>query len=107
MDVFALLSSILSGVTLLVVGGLSKRIATTFRGQREIEEAKNEIVKCSARRDILEAYERYIVRGEHMSITRYDEIEREYKAYKKLGGNGTAKAYMEEIEKKRPYLVTD
>lgn len=45
--------------------------------------------------------------GEHMTIARYDEIIREYDAYKVLGGNGTAEAYMDEIRKKRPYLVTE
>lgn len=42
-----------------------------------------------------------------MTIARYDEIIREYDAYKVLGGNGTAEAYMDEIRKKRPYLVTE
>lgn len=107
MDWFSLIASVLSGTTLLIVGALAKRWSATLKEFKQIEQAKNEIVKCSARRDILDAYERYIVRGEHMSITRYDEIEREYDAYKVLGGNGTAKAYMEEIEKKRPFLVTE
>ena len=71
------------------------------------EKARIEIEKATARKDIFDAYEKYVLRGEHMTIARYDEITREYKAYTILGGNGTAKAYMEEIMALKPYLVIE
>lgn len=73
----------------------------------KVEKARIVIEKASARAHILSAYERYIIKGEHMSVSRYDELNEEYEAYVTLGGNGTAKRYMEEIKALKPYLVTD
>lgn len=87
--------------------GLLGYLVALAKNHGKIEKARIEIEKSTARQDIFDAYERYVVRGEHMTITRFDEIDREYKAYKVLGGNGTAEAYMEEIRKIRPYMVID
>lgn len=75
--------------------------------EAEIERATREITKALGRWLIFEAYEKYIISNEKLSIARYEEICRTFDAYKALGGNGTAKAYMEEITARRPYLVTD
>ncbi len=91
----------------MVATGVLGYLIALAKRHGKVEKARIEIEKATARQDILEAYERYIVRGEHMSITRYDEIIREYNAYKTLGGNGTAEAYIDEIKKKRPFLVTE
>lgn len=72
-----------------------------------LEAAMREILKALARQMILDAYEKYIIHGEHLTIARYEELLRVYEAYKALGGNGTAEAYMREIIARKPYLVTD
>lgn len=71
------------------------------------EKARIIIDKASARAHIKTAYRRYILEDEHMTIAAYEELLEEYEAYRILGGNGTAKSYMQEIEAKKPYLVTD
>lgn len=91
----------------MVATGVIGYLAATMKKNGKIEKARIEIEKATARQDIFDAFERYVVRGEHMTIARYDEIIREYEAYKVLGGNGTAEAYMAEIKKKRPYMVTE
>lgn len=73
----------------------------------ELERARIIIEKASARWHIKQAFEKYIINGEHMTIAAYEELLEEYDAYTILGGNGTAKAYMAEIMKLKPYLVTD
>lgn len=70
------------------------------------ERARMVVDKCTSRKYIFDAYERYIVRAEHMSTARYDELLDLYDAYKTLGGNGTAERYMDEIRQKNPYLIT-
>lgn len=72
-----------------------------------LEAATHEIMKALARQMIIDAYEKYIIHGEHLTIARYEELLRVYEAYKALGGNGTAEAYMREIIARKPYLVTD
>lgn len=72
-----------------------------------LEAAIHEILKALARQMIIDAYEKYIIHGEHLTIARYEELLRVYEAYKALGGNGTAEAYMREIIARKPYLVTD
>lgn len=82
-------------------------LAAQVKRISKFEKARIEIDKCTARRDIFDAYENYIVRGKHMTVSRYDELEREFSAYQTLGGNGTAKKYMEEIRQLQPFLVID
>ena len=73
----------------------------------KVEQARIIIEKASARAHILSAYEKCIINGEHLTIARYEELLEEYEAYTLLGGNGTAKRYMEEIKALKPYLVID
>lgn len=71
------------------------------------ERARIEIEKATAREMVFAAYEDYVVRGRHLTIARHDELLRVFEAYTALGGNGTAKRCMDEIEALRPYLVID
>lgn len=83
-----------------------KRIKEAEKHNSEIEKARLTLEKASARAHVKSAYRRYVVNGETMTISSYEEILEEYEAYRILGGNGTAKSYMEEITKLKPYLVT-
>lgn len=95
-----------STIASMLAAGVIGYLMSQLKSKTKKNKAHMEVVKCTARRDILEAYERYVVRGEKMSVMRYDEIKREYDAYKTLGGNGTAENYMREIEALHPYLIT-
>lgn len=73
----------------------------------KFERARIEIEKATARQMIFDAYEEYVVKGKKLTIARYDELLRIFDAYIALGGNGTAKKYIEAIKALRPYLVID
>lgn len=94
----------LAGMTVTGVLGF---LLARLKQHGKVERARIEIEKAMARQMIFDAYEKYVIRGEHMTIARYEELLRVYEAYQALGGNGTAKAYMKEIIAKKPYLVTD
>lgn len=99
---------VITSIVGMAVAGVLGFLVARLKNLSKLDKARVEIDKCTARRDIFDAYEDYIVRGKHMTISRYDELEREYAAYLVLGGNGTAKKYMEEIRQtKKPFLVVD
>lgn len=103
-------SVIEQGITTIVamaVTGVLGFLIARVKHLSKFEQARVEIEKAMAREMIFEAYEKYVIRGEKLTIARYDELLRIFEAYTALGGNGTAKKYMEEIKAMRPYLVID
>lgn len=82
-------------------------LAGILKQHTKREKARIKIEKAMARQMIFDAYEKYIINHEHMTIARYEELLETYEAYTVLGGNGTAKRYMKEIMAKKPYLVTE
>lgn len=91
----------------MVATGIIGYLAGLLKRLTKREKARIIIDKASARAHVKEAYQRYVIEGHKMTIAAYEELTEEYEAYRILGGNGTAKAYMEEITAKVPYLVTD
>ena len=91
----------------MVATGVIGYLAGLLKRLTKREKARIIIDKTSARAHVKEAYQRYVIEGHKMTIAAYEELTEEYEAYRILGGNGTAKAYMEEITAKVPYLVTD
>lgn len=91
----------------MVATGVIGYLAGLLKRLTKREKARIIIDKASARAHVKEAYQRYVIEGYKMTIAAYEELTEEYEAYRILGGNGTAKAYMEEITAKVPYLVTD
>lgn len=103
-------SAIEQGVTTLVamaVTGVLGFLIARVKHLSKFEKARVEIEKAMARQMIFDAYEEYVVKGKKLTIARYDELLRIFDAYIALGGNGTAKKYIEEIKALRPYLVID
>lgn len=98
------------GVTTLVamaVTGVLGFLIARVKHLSKFEQARVEIEKAMARQMIFDAYEDYVVKGKKLTIARYDELLRIFDAYTALGGNGTAKQYMEAIKALKPYLVVD
>lgn len=91
----------------MVATGVIGYLAGLLKRLTKREKARIIIDKASARAHVKEAYQRYVIEGHKMTIAAYEELTEEYEAYRILGGNGTAKAYMEEITAQVPYLVTD
>lgn len=102
----ALEQDITTLVAMAVTGVLGFLIARV-KHLSKFEQARIEIEKAMARQMIFDAYEDYVVLGKKLTIARYDELLRIFDAYTALGGNGTAKKYMEEIKALHPYLVID
>lgn len=103
-------SAIEQGVTTLVamaVTGVLGFLIARVKHLSKFEKARVEIEKAMARQMIFDAYEEYVVKGKKLTIARYDELLRIFDAYIALGGNGTAKKYIEEIKALQPYLVID
>lgn len=99
----AIEQSITTLVAMAVTGVLCFLIARV-KHLSKFEQARVEIEKALARQMIFDVYEEYIVKGKKLTIASYDELLRIFDAYTALGGNGTAKKYMEEIKALHPYL---
>lgn len=91
----------------MVATGVIGYLAGLLKRLTKREKARIIIEKASARAHIKEAYQKYVIEGHTLTIAAYEELLEEYEAYQLLGGNGTAKAYMQEIMALKPYLVTD
>lgn len=98
-----LITSIVGIIASGVIGFLVAKVTHLSK----FAKARVEIEKAMARQMIFDAYEDYVVKGKKLTIARYDELLRIFDAYTALGGNGTAKQYMEAIKALKPYLVVD
>ena len=91
----------------VVVSAVLGFLAAQVKRMGKRERAEREVLKALARKEILDAHERYVIRGERMSVERYHEMERICTAYSDLGGNGSAKPFIKDLLNLRPYLVTE
>lgn len=101
------LNQVVITVVGMVLTGVIGFLVGIAKQHSKREQARIEIEKAMARQMIFDAYEKYILNHEHMTIARYEELLKTYEAYTVLGGNGTAKRYMTEIIELKPYLVTE
>ena len=93
-------------ITVIVSGALGFFFSQAKRlGIRE--RAEREILKAIARKEIMDAHERYVVKKERMSVERYHEMERICSAYTDLGGNGSAKPLIADLLAIHPYVITE
>ena len=91
----------------IAVGGAIGYVTGVFKKSRASEKAMATIMKALARDYVKDAYQKYIVEEHTMTIAAYDELGEVYEAYRILGGNGTAKKYMEKLRAREPFLVTE
>lgn len=52
---------------------------------------------AAERKNLVDAYEDYVVNGDPLTVERRHEIDKQYEAYKALGGNGTIGRLYQEI----------
>lgn len=58
------------------------------------------------RMELIDAYQKYVVEGEEMSLERSQELSDAYQAYELAGGNGLVKKKIwPQLEAKMPYIV--
>lgn len=100
-DIFKTIVTVIASA----LGGYVIGLLTRFSKRSK---AMATILKCTARNDIRDYYERHVVHGEKLTEARYNEIVDEFSAYEALGGNGHAtKQYMEGITSITPWMVID
>lgn len=90
-----------------VVTGIFGYLVAMLRRRTKEDRATAQIIKALGRKEIMDAYQVYIVEGHHMTVVRFEQLTEIFEAYTTLGGNGTAKRMYEEIKVKRPWVVTD
>lgn len=84
-----------------LVGFLATKLHTRTKHDRSMQVG----MRCLLRKEIVDAYERYIVEGKHISVERKREVIEAYEAYHDLGGNGVITEMYEEIKDKDTYIV--
>lgn len=109
-----LLSEWIQPIIMVVLGAALGWLATAYHNkkqessEREKEaEASLDLIKCIARIYLVEFYDRFVVNNEPMSLERWEEVDKLYKAYKALGGNGTGDKLYAKLAAKVPYIVNE
>lgn len=100
-------SEAISALIGALVAGIIVRVKSTAKTASKEMRAIKLGVKAMLRKEIVDAYQYYIVEGHKMTLERYQELKESYEAYLALGGNGIAKRLFKEIEEKKPWIVMD
>lgn len=95
---------IISGLC-AIIGALGGWIISARTSRTKREKALAQGVLALLRTKIVDAYERYVKQGHHLTMERKDEITRAYEAYEALGGNGAVKDLYEDIKSLPTYIV--
>lgn len=77
----------------VVTGFLAGQVRRLTARDRAIEEG----VRAILRRELMDDFEKYVERGEPISMERRREVDECYGAYAALGGNGTGRTAYERI----------
>lgn len=76
---------------------MTKRQDETDRRHAEEFDALKDGMMCSLQGDLVEMHRRYIVVGEPCPVTEKDRMDRTYRAYHALGGNGTGTVLWQQV----------
>lgn len=102
-----ILSALCAALGLAVGWIASARKSRTEREKKisATQDAIKEGVLALLRAQLVDAYERHITHGGPLTVERRHEIDRAYKAYKALGGNGTIGHLYDEICEHPTFIV--
>lgn len=100
-------ASILIFIATGALGALGGFVMATYTKFSKQVRAAFKLAEAQGRREIVDAYQAYVVEGRHMTIERHRELAETYEAYTELGGNGTAKRLWSELGEIDPWIVTD
>lgn len=92
-----MLEQIIIYVITTVVGAVLGFIATKFRKSKNKDIAIEEAVQALLRNELIRRYREYKAKGE-MTILDRENINAMFKQYTNLGGNGTVKELMNELD---------
>lgn len=95
-----LLMTVVQAVIPMLLTSMGACVGWLLKSHRK-EEARNEAMETGLRTllraEILEIHMRHVIHHEPISISIQDEAYRVYRAYNKLGGNGTGTLMYEQI----------
>lgn len=100
-------ASILIFIATGALGALGGFVMATYTKFAKQVRAAFKLVEAQGRKEIVDAYQAYVVEGRHMTVERHRELAETYEAYTALGGNGTAKRLWAELGEIDPWIVTD
>ena len=100
-------ASILIFIATGALGALGGFVMATYTKFAKQVRAAFKLTKAQGRKEIVDAYQLFVVEGRHMTIERHRELAETYEAYTTLGGNGTAKRLWSELGEIDPWIVTD
>lgn len=99
---------VVNQIILTVIAALASMgvgaLAASLKKRTKQDIAAGNILKAIGRKEIVDAYQTFVVEGRRITVERFSEVNEIYEAYKALGGNGTAKRMYEEIAAKRPWI---
>ena len=97
----ALVSWAITGALGALVGFLATKLHTRTKYDKSMQIG----MRCLLRKEIVDAYEKFIVDKKPISVERKREIIEAYDAYHDLGGNGVITDMFNEIKDKDTYIV--
>ena len=87
------------------LGALVSYFATKLHSRTKHEEAMEEGMRCLLRKEIVDAYDKYIHGKHNMSVERRRELVEAYDAYHSLGGNGVITDLYHELMDTDTFIV--
>lgn len=82
-------------------------LAASLKKRSKKDEASIKILKMIARKEIMDAYEKFIVNKEPMTLEEFDYLTDVFNAYSDLDGNGTAEKMYEAFLSVKPWIAND
>ncbi len=93
----AVLNAALSQIVGIVVAGLAGWVAASAKQHSRYDKAMRDGMKSVLRKELVDAYDKYVADGCPMTVERRHELEEAYRSYRALGGNGTGEAMYKAI----------
>lgn len=93
----AVLNAALSQIVGIVVAGLAGWVAASAKQHSRYDKAMRDGMKSVLRKELVDAYDRYVLDKCPMTVERRHELEEAYRSYRALGGNGTGEAMYKAI----------
>lgn len=96
---YALINTALSQITGIAVAGLAGWVAASAKQHVGYDRAMRDGMKSVLRKELVDAYDKYVADGCPMTVERRHELEEAYRSYRALGGNGTGEAMYKALSK--------
>ena len=89
----------------LIIGGLIGYIVSRSKKWKSDNDSIREGVLSLLRIELINSYDEYAIHKTPMSVERRDIVEKAYKAYKDLGGNGSIDHMFDVLKNIDPFIV--